>query len=111
MFRLNFFSNPHIWTVYLFYHGYRHITLAVARKIEVSSCGFCVPVHIAAVLRESVLETSACLADILLAAPVNLAGDAIHNIPGVAVRLSVQVHLVAGSSGLESLASLYVRAG
>ena len=76
-----------------------------------SSRGFCVPVHVAAMLRESFPETSACLADILLATPVNLAGDAIHYIPGVEVCLSVQVHLVAGSSCLECLASLYVWAG
>ena len=95
----------------LFYHSYRHITLAVARKIEMSSRGFCVPVHVATMLRESFPETSACLDDILLATPVNLASDAIHDIPGVAVCLSVQVHLLAGSSGLESLASLYIGAG
>ena len=87
------------------------ITLAVARKIDMSSCGFCVPFHVAAMLRESFPETSACLADILLATPVNLASDAIHNVLGVAVCLSVQVHLVAGSICLESFASLYVWAG
>ena len=103
-----FLLYPDIWAMDLFYHSY---TLAVARKIEMSSRGFCVPVHVAAKLRESFTETSACLANILRATPVNLAGDAIHDIPGVAVCLSVQVHLVAGSSGLESFASLYVWAG
>ena len=67
------------------------------------SCSFHIPVHIVAVLGEPVSETPASLANVLLATSFNIAGDGIDEVPGVAVHLPVQVHLVVGSSGLKCL--------
>ena len=108
MHRLDFLSNPDFFVVDFLHHCHAHITFAVTWKIEVSSSGFHISVHIATVLAKPLPDCLAGLANILFATPGHSTANGIADVLAVAIQLGIQVNFVGGGSGLEGPSSLNI---